>query len=481
MNQKMEFGDFQTPRTLCNQVCDILTNLDIHPETIIEPTCGKGTFLKASIDAFPSCQHILGFEINPDYIKATKSIHQATITQADFFELEWNKILNKTPQPILVLGNPPWVTNTSISIFNGSNLPKKSNTVKHRGIDAITGESNFDISEWMIFHMLKHLSGKNATLGMLCKTSVARRVLKRAWHSAFEIKNSLIRPIDSDDFFNVSVDACLLICLLEKGSIHQSCSVYSHLESRKPTSRWVLKNNSMIHHFKGGQNFEKYCGQSPLKWRSGVKHDCVNVLELKTDGKQFKNGFGDVFPLEGDYVYPMLKSSDLAKSNGQHFRYMLVTQKTIGEDTEKIKTESPLTWLYLKKYENDLDRRASIVYQKQPKFSIFGLGDYAFAPWKIAISGFYKHLYFRWIGPISQKPVMLDDTCYFLPFHSKKDALSVLKMLQSEKAIGFFKTRIFWDAKRPITAKILKELDLSVLSEELNIPLPQPFERYDTA
>ena len=70
----------------------------------------------------------------------------------------------------LLLGNLPWVTNATISGVNGSNLPAKENFQGFRGIEARTGKSNFDISEWMLICLVKALRGRSATIAMLCKS-----------------------------------------------------------------------------------------------------------------------------------------------------------------------------------------------------------------------------------------------------------------------------------------------------------------------
>ncbi len=45
-----------------------------------------------------------------------------------------------------VIGNPPWVTNSRQGKNSSLNVPLKSNIYGLKGIDAITGKSNFDIS-----------------------------------------------------------------------------------------------------------------------------------------------------------------------------------------------------------------------------------------------------------------------------------------------------------------------------------------------
>ncbi len=66
-----EFGDFQTPRELAFEVCLLLSRLNLKPETIIEPTCGLGSFVSAAHKVFHSAK-ISGFEISKHYITQTR-------------------------------------------------------------------------------------------------------------------------------------------------------------------------------------------------------------------------------------------------------------------------------------------------------------------------------------------------------------------------------------------------------------------------
>jgi len=196
-------------------------------------------------------------------------------------------------------------------------------------------------------------------------------------------------------------------------------------------------------------------------------------IELLAEGEgRYRNGFGEIVQLETTYLYPMLKSSDLANPRGKPSRYMLITQHQIGQDTSGIAQKAPRTWDYLQSYGHLLDRRASSIYRNRPRFSIFGVGPYSFAPWKVAISGFYKQLAFRHVGPTDGRPVMLDDTCYFLPCNTRQDASLLIKLLRTQAARDFYLSRIFWDAKRPITAQLLKSLNLKALAHQEGVPLP---------
>lgn len=151
-----------------------------------------------------------------------------------------------------------------------------------------------------------------------------------------------------------------------------------------------------------------------MKWRSGIKHDCAKIMEFSKKVDYFINGFGEKCDLEENYLFPLMKGSDVAQNRINTIeKYMLVTQKFVGEPTDLIREIAPKTWNYLKDHANFLERRKSKIYHNNPQFSIFGVGLYTFSSWKIAICGLYKKLDFRLIPPIMNQTIVFDDTVYF--------------------------------------------------------------------
>jgi hypothetical protein len=108
-----------------------------------------------------------------------------------------------------------------------------------------------------------------------------------------------------------------------------------------------------------------------------------------------------------------------------------------------------------------LDSRGSTIYARNPRFSIFGIGDYAFRPWRIAVCGLYKHLGFRLIGPLQGKPVMFDDTVYYVSFETRREAEVALAAITAPEATALYSSLIFWDEKRPVKASVLNAVDWS--------------------
>ena len=49
VRKKIEFGDFQTPSELAQEIVAFLRNNGEIADTIVEPTCGRGSFVTAAI------------------------------------------------------------------------------------------------------------------------------------------------------------------------------------------------------------------------------------------------------------------------------------------------------------------------------------------------------------------------------------------------------------------------------------------------
>ena len=318
----------------------------------------------------------------------------------------------------------PGITNSSLGVIGSSNLPEKSNFQNYNGLEALTGKSNFDISEWMLMKLLKLLDARKATIAMLCKTAVARKVLVHAWKNDISLADAEIHPINAVASFKAAVDACLLVCSLSPGSHHPNCRVYRSLGEAEPTATIGYHDGRLVADVSAFERWKHLGGgDKDYQWRSGVKHDCSRVSGNCGSKNRYCNGLDELVQLEGNFLYPMLKSSEITKGRSKKpTRWMLVTQKAVGDETSVIRNVAPKTWEYLQRYGALLDRRASSIYRNRPRFSIFGVGDYTFTCWKVAISGFYKQLNFAIIGPFAEKPVVLDDTSYFLSCQSEQEA-----------------------------------------------------------
>lgn len=467
----VEFGDFQTPLEFANEVMTFLKLRGVDFSHAIEPTCGKGAFLEALVSSFHHEFTLQGYELNPEHVRTARQrlaslSTSSTIEVSDFFQTDWVDRLRDLPEPLLIFGNPPWVTN-SVQGSNGfSNLPEKSNFQGLRGFDAITGNSNFDISEWILIKLIEAARKKRASMAFLVKTSVARKILTYAHKSALPVREAAIVSIESKSVFNVSVDACLFLLSWGDGEPKAiTAEVFSGFLDSNPRTIG-FSGDRLIENPASIRLGHPLMTQPPQKWRSGLKHDCSKVMELKIEHGRLYNGFGKVVDIEDDYIFPLLKSSDIANGRIISKRAVIVTQKAVGEPTDSLELTAPKLWRYLQENKSYFAQRKSSIYKGKPDFAIFGVGDYSFLPFKIAISGLYKSVNFRLLVPQDGKPVQVDDTVYTISFETLVEAEEALEKLESEQYQEVLRASIFWDEKRPIKASILNGINWLPLAFE---------------
>lgn len=479
---RAEYGDFQTNADLANKVTKHLISKNISPEIVVEPTCGKGNFIIASLKNFENIKNVFGIEIYKPYVWETKfniigfflnnpdiNKPEISINHCNVFDFDFKQIAKQySSSDILVIGNPPWVTNSKLGSLNSFNLPKKTNFKNHSGLDAMTGKGNFDIAECITLTMLDTFQKMKGNLLLLVKNSVIKNIVSDQNKNKNTIGSIEKHCIDSKKEFNVSVEASLFYCKLN--SVPEfDCLEFDFYDNNKSYTKFGWLEDKFV------SNIDKYLhtkaidGECPLIWRQGLKHDCSTVMELNKVNGHYVNGLNEEVKLEDGLVYGFLKSSDLKNTViNQTRKFTIVTQKKVGQETKYIKTEYPETYQYLAGHHAYFEARKSSIYKKKPLFSIFGIGDYSFKPFKVAISGLYKTFHFTLILPQDNKPVMLDDTCYLLGFDQIEFAVYTLILLNSDPTMQFLQSVTFADAKRTFTKDVLMRIDLLELAKNIN-------------
>jgi hypothetical protein len=473
--KQKEYGDFQTPAALAQNVVSLVAKLFGTPDTVVEPTCGQGAFLLAAIQQWENTANYFGFELNSEHIKdAHAKLAQmddnVRISQSDCFLEDWKSVFDTlgkgNKRKILVLGNPPWATNSALSKVESQNLPPKTNFQRLRGLDALTGKANFDIAEWLILQLLGALP-ENAVFAMLCKTSTARKVLRHIWKTRDGLTDSRLYLINAKTSFGVAVDACLFTTTL-RPTKERVAALYESLDAPIASRRLGLAGGDLVSDIDAYRRHQHFDGGNiNYSWRSGVKHDASAIMELERDARFYRNALGEEVALEDTFVYPLLKSSDIGNGRSTPRKFVLVPQSFTGDDTTKIRDTAPRTWEYLNRHADVFAKRGSSIYKNRFPFSVFGVGSYTFAPWKVAISGLYKTFHFVLIPPLGNRPVLLDDTCYALSCRNEEEARLTHELLTSKPALEFLRSLVFTDSKRPVTADILRRLSISELAHEL--------------
>ncbi|MCU0340172.1 MAG: hypothetical protein MUE30_09810 [Spirosomaceae bacterium] len=480
---RAEYGDFQTNEDLANKVTLCLVSKHISPEILVEPTCGKGNFIVASLRNFSTIKNVFGVEIYKPYVWETKfnivdfylkNAQQddeiklkpdILINHCDVFDFDFKSVAKRfSKNNILVIGNPPWVTNSKLGSLSSTNLPKKTNFKNHSGLDAMTGKGNFDIAEFITLTMLNSFQNCKGNLLLLVKNTVIKNIVSDQIKNKYAISEIEKHRIDSKKEFNVSVEASLFYCKLDTQPAFV-CSEFDFYNNKNYQLQFGWLGDKFVSNidiYTLSQNIDGAC---PFIWRQGLKHDCSTVMELDKVNGHYVNGLNEEIKLEEDLVYGILKSSDLKNTViSQTRKFTIVTQKRVGQETKFIKDDYPKTYKYLTDHQSSFEDRKSSIYNNKPAFSIFGIGDYSFKPYKVAISGLYKTFHFTLILPQNDKPVMLDDTCYLIGFDKIEFAAYALILLNSDRTKQFLQSITFADAKRTFTKDVLMRIDLLALS-----------------
>ncbi len=456
-------GDFQTPVGLASRVWASLGDLgDVG--AVLEPTVGAGAFLESAPDGLLGLPWICR-EVDAEHVARARAVARdrgfgnVRVEHADAFELCPESLAELDPElPLLAIGNPPWVTSSEQGRLDVRNLPEKSNrSFGLAGLDAVTGKANFDIAEAILLKLLDAVGEfRDVRIAFLVKRSVAmklsRRLLGRASRLSFE-------RIDAGADFGVAVDAGLFGARLRSDASALATEVEIATELGRPATRRAgCSGGRFVEDLDAHAGLAGLEAAQPVPWRQGVKHDLAKVLELLADGARLTNGIGEEVSVEAEVLCPLYKSSDLA--NGREpARMFPLYQLDLSGPVPDLAERWPLLAAYLAKHEARFAARRSRIYAGKPAFSIFGIGPYTVAPWKVAVSGLYRSAEYRVLGPAPNgRPSLVDDTCYLLPFGSEADARAVAAHLNSAGPQALMRALIEDGAKRPITKALLSRV-----------------------
>lgn len=432
------------------------------PASVVEPTVGVGAFLVAASRAFPAAK-LVGLDVDATHLdECRRVLPQAELEEADVFAFEFDALAARLPEPVLLIGNPPWVTSSAMPRLGGSNLPQKTRVEGTSGLEARTGKANFDVAEWILVRLLRAFEGKRFRGAFLIKTQVARRLMERAERERLPLGTARIVQVDARAAFGAAVDACLFVFDGSTGGAAIDAEVFDSMDASEPSRRIGLRDGMLVSNLEAYDRARPYLGFAEPCFRSGVKHDCATVLELEVRDGGMWNGLGEPVDVEPEVLHPLVKGGDLEAASPRQ-RMLLLPQTSLGESEEALAHRAPRAHAYLSAHAEKFARRGSSIYRGRPRFAVFGLGPYSFAPYKVAIFGLGKKPRFHLLSPRDGRVVMLDDTAYFMPFDDEEHAREALGLLESPRARDVIEAFFFRDAKRPITKGLLMRLELAKL------------------
>ncbi len=262
------------------------------------------------------------------------------------------------------------------------------------------------------------------------------------------------------------------------------------VDEADPTSAWLTARRKALDAVRkvlGPSEYRAYegansGGANAVYWLEilAERPDGPVVVRNVTEGAKRKVEAVTV-ELEPDLLYPLLRGRDVRRWQAQPSLHILMMQdpKTRrGLDESLVQQRYPKTWAYLKRFEGPLrersgfkryftrkDRRTGRVVETGPFYSMFNVGDYTFAPWKVVWRYIATEMTASVVGSDGGtiKTVIPDHRLMVIPLDNAPEAYFLTGALNS--SIGRFMVASF---------VIGTQISTHVL-EKINIP------RYDPA
>ncbi len=461
-------GDFQTPEALAQLVWKTLDPSQF--DFIIEPTFGKGSFLSTLPDT--ASEAILGWEIDQDHFEQTKvALHshpksgQMRLSLGDIFKIDQNDVSVDATSRVLVIGNPPWVTNSEQSSLGSLNTGTKRNLKSLSGLEAKTGKANFDISEAIILHLIEVL--KNAKLvqfALLGKFIVLRNLLQFL-RAKTQVGDFEFHRIDALKHFGAAVDAGLIKFKVGRSVRSESvCQIFASVGGRLEREVGLLNGRFVYDVTSYNRNaFLENTSLPAYIWRQGIKHDLGDILELTQENGFLVNRLGEKVEVEPQTLFYLHKSSDIF--HGRPARFLIpIYQRDLKDTLDDLPQRYPLLHSYLMKHQEAFVSRKSSIYRNKSPFTLFGIGEYTHSSFKIAVGGLYSNPVFRLLQT-GEYPVAVDDTSYAISTNDHEEANYIFAVLNLEKTTEFLKSISYPKDKRTFSKEVLSRVCIPSFTE----------------
>jgi len=184
-----------------------------------------------------------------------------------------------------------------------------------------------------------------------------------------------------------------------------------------------------------------------------------NAISGKRDVKQV------IWEIEPDLIYPLIKPRNIKRWKVVGYDYVILPQRTYGENNEaELKNKYPRTYTYLSMFRRELLQRTSRWFKNRPFYTVFGLGEYTFKPYKVvwsaigyppefAVSSIVEDVF------LGKKVLIPDNTIGSIPVDSEDETHFLCALLNSsyiKSVIAHKSTKSKWG----LSIELVKQLPL---------------------
>jgi len=416
----------------------------------------------------------------------------------------WVKIIQNSFAPLLhsdfdyVIGNPPWIKWDFLSKDYKDKLKLLyQHTYKlfsHKGMLASMGYAHDDLSILFTYISMDKYLKTGGTLSFVLKQTLYKSVAGNEFRRFQITKRNEAIPVritKVHDLLNLKPfgsGAETSIAVMKKNEKTKYPVRYTTWTKKSRTGISELSTIDYVKSVTERERFDAYpdpfsgdindiwilmpMGVKPpkisrilnyYKPRHGVVNDLNSVFLLKINSKT-KSGLLSITNLANfgrrkvrtltaeikpDLVYPLIKPGNTKRWKTEGYYYVLLPQKKEGENNESfLRVNFQKSYSYLSRFKKELLSRKSKWFKgkEKPFYSIFGIGEYTFKPYKVIWCCMSYKPDFSVVSKVDDeyigtKEVIPDNTIGNVSFDSKDEAHFVCSILNSDKARLLFSMR----------------------------------------
>lgn len=463
---------------------------------LLDPACGSGTFLALALRRLPanydSLQGIAGIDRHPLACLAARAnlvLHLGAPDSPQRLPVHCADAILQPPQIgrfETIVGNPPWVNwETLPATYREQSraLWEHYGLFPHSGLESILGKGKKDLSLLLTYGVLDAYLAQGGKLAFILSQTVLKSSGAGAGFRRFRLPDGVpLRALHVDDlsrlkmFPGVSTGAALLV--LQKGQPTRYPVPYTFWKRRKagqsismrdalgdvqaktrqipfvaqpiaePESGWLSGKASAIaalHHLRGESDYAAHAGvytggANAVYWLEVLHQEEEGLLRVRNIIAGAKRPVPQVAALiEPQFVYPLLRGTDLQRWRAVPGAHILLVQdphKRRGYDEDWLREHYPRTYAYLAQFEDVLRARATFkryYRHSSPFYSMFDIGDYSLAPFKVVWQGFGTHtMQAAVVGSVAGKAVLSNQAMHpFIGLHDEDEAHYLAACLNS--------------------------------------------------
>lgn len=368
----------------------------------------------------------------------------------------------------------------------------------HGGMDTILGKGKKDISMLMTYTVIDNLLKDVGRLGFIITQSVLKTSGAGQGFRKFVIPQGNggsipLKVLHVDDMVELQpfegASNRTAVIILEKGKPNEYPVPYtvwrkergsrftyeSTLEevaaaterpiyaaqpvsSSDPTSSWLTARQEALRAIKkvlGRSDYTAHAGAftggaNGVYWVDVVEKrpGGLVIIQNLTEGAKIKVDKVTA-PIEPDLLYPLLRGRDVQRWRAEPSALILMAQDPVkrrGYDEREMQTRYPYTYGYLKRFEEVLKKRAAFIryftrkdkqgrsYETGPFYSMFDIGDYTFADWKVVWPNIAKSLEASVISQSESKVIIPQHIITLIACKSEEEAHYLCALVNSQCA-----------------------------------------------